>query len=51
MKDLRELEQEWDQAEKREELIICQDCDHFVSMHGDNGECYSCPKNICKQLA
>ena len=36
--------------EEYERIYTCDDCGHFISMHGDNGECYSCPKDICQSL-
>ena len=44
-------DEEKEQAAKEiEESLSCEVCGHWVSMHGDNGECYSCPKNQCIAL-
>lgn len=39
-----------DECERLERSFVCDDCGHFISIHGDDGECYGCPENICQVL-
>jgi hypothetical protein len=36
-----------EECKKLEKSFICDDCGHFISIHGNNRVCYGCPRNIC----
>lgn len=37
-------------AKEMEESLNCEICGHWVSMHGDDGECYPCEDDRCHKI-